>query len=287
MFEMIYCFVEMISLGVKMTESRDQKLLALLRRNARTSVTELAKALHVSRSTIQNRIARLEASGVIRGYSVILGGDYLEGQVEAHVSIKVRQKLTARTNTELERISQVAQLFAVSGEYDLIAIVQARTLEELSKVLDDIGNLEGVERVFPFVATCGTELDAIQPGSQDMLAAYCFETIRLILVNTARRHAEQHLKDTYLLGQLSRMAPGSLDDWPLPQQAPLFDLLGDVTQRIGVTLSDRFLMVPVKSVSGIFFPTEVRFESCQLCQRVNCSGRRAPYDAELAARYGI
>ncbi len=146
MFEMIYCFVEMISLGVKMTESRDQKLLALLRRNARTSVTELAKALHVSRSTIQNRIARLEASGVIRGYSVILGGDYLEGQVEAHVSIKVRQKLTARTNTELERISQVAQLFAVSGEYDLIAIVQARTLEALSKVLDDIGNLEGVER---------------------------------------------------------------------------------------------------------------------------------------------
>ncbi len=149
MFEMIYCFVEMISLGgIKMTESRDQKLLALLRRNARTSVTELAKALHVSRSTIQNRIARLETSGVIRGYSVILGGgDYLEGQVEAHVSIKVRQKLTARTNTELERISQVAQLFAVSGgEYDLIAIVQARTLEELSKVLDDIGNLEGVER---------------------------------------------------------------------------------------------------------------------------------------------
>lgn len=40
----------------------------------------------------------------------------------------------------------MAQLFAVSGEYDLIAIVQARTLEELSKVLDDIGNLEGVER---------------------------------------------------------------------------------------------------------------------------------------------
>lgn len=82
MFEMIYCFVEMISLGgIKMTESRDQKLLALLRRNARTSVTELAKALHVSRSTIQNRIARLETSGVIRGYSVILGGgDYLEGR---------------------------------------------------------------------------------------------------------------------------------------------------------------------------------------------------------------
>jgi len=118
----------------------------LLRQNARVSVTELAKDLHLSRSTVQNRIARLEASGVIKGYSVLLGGVYSANQVEAHVSIKVRQKLTARTNSSLEKISQVSQLYAVSGEYDLIAIVEAQSLEELSAVLDDIGNLEGVER---------------------------------------------------------------------------------------------------------------------------------------------
>ncbi len=129
-----------------MINSQDQKLLRLLRQNARASITELARAMHVSRSTVQNRIARLEASGVIRGYSVQLGGEYLADQVEAHVSIKVFQKLTGRTNSALEGISQVTQLFSVSGEYDLIAIVQAQSLEELSAVLDDIGNLEGVER---------------------------------------------------------------------------------------------------------------------------------------------
>lgn len=118
----------------------------LLRSNARATVTELARALHVSRSTVQNRLARLEKAGVIRGYSVILGDEYLDSQVAAHVSIKVVQKLTARTNTALAGIPQVTQLFSVSGEYDLIAIVQARSLEELSRVLDDIGNLEGVER---------------------------------------------------------------------------------------------------------------------------------------------
>ncbi|EMP56163.1 AsnC family transcriptional regulator [Marinobacter santoriniensis NKSG1] len=129
-----------------MINAQDEKLLSLLRQNARASVTDLAKALHVSRSTVQNRLARLERTGVIRGYSVELGGDYLASQVEAHVSIKVVQKLTARTNTALEGIRQVSQLFSVSGEYDLIAIVQASSLEALSKVLDDIGNLEGVER---------------------------------------------------------------------------------------------------------------------------------------------
>lgn len=125
---------------------QDQKLLMLLRQNARASITDLAKALHLSRSTVQNRIARLEANGVIVGYSVQFGGAYLAGQIEAHVLIKVAQKLTARTNSALEGISQVSQLFSVSGEYDLIAIVQAQSLEELSAVLDDIGNLEGVER---------------------------------------------------------------------------------------------------------------------------------------------
>ena len=136
----------MTNLDIKMINSQDQKLLMLLRTNARASVTELAKALHVSRSTVQNRLARLEKAGVIRGYSVILGGEHQDNQVEAHVSIKVVQKLTARTNAALEDIPQVTQLFSVSGEYDLIAIVQAQSLEELSRVLDDIGNLEGVER---------------------------------------------------------------------------------------------------------------------------------------------
>lgn len=131
---------------VSMISPQDQQLLLRLRQNARSSISDLARALDLSRSTVQNRIARLEASGVIRGYSVELGGEFSASQVEAHVSIKVYQKLTARTNTALEQISQVSQLYSVSGEYDLIAIVQAQSLEELSAVLDRIGNLEGVER---------------------------------------------------------------------------------------------------------------------------------------------
>ncbi len=83
------------------------------------------------------------------------------------------------------------------------------------------------------------------------------------------------------------MNPGSLPDWPLPQQLPLFQLLGDVEGLIGVHLKESFLMVPTKTVSGIFFPTETRFESCQLCPREDCPGRRAPYDAALfQSRYG-
>jgi hypothetical protein len=60
--------------------------------------------------------------------------------------------------------------------------------------------------------------------------------------------------------------------------------LGDVAGAIGVWLSDSLLMVPAKSVSGVRFPTEESFESCQLCSRENCPGRRASYDDTLYDR---
>lgn len=124
----------------------DEKLLAVLQHNARASISDLARQLSVSRSTVQTRLQKLELSGVIKGYTVEYGDEYLATLVAAHVSIKVRQKLTARTNLELKQIPQVAALYAISGEYDLIAIVQAQNTEQLSHILDDIGNLEGVER---------------------------------------------------------------------------------------------------------------------------------------------
>ena len=77
------------------------------------------------------------------------------------------------------------------------------------------------------------------------------------------------------------MAPGSLADWPITQQQQLFSLFGDVEAKIGVRLTDSFLMLPMKSVSGVYFPTETSFESCRLCPRKVCPGRRAPYDPKL------
>jgi hypothetical protein len=184
------------------------------------------------------------------------------------------------------RVARPKGLFRVS-------YVDART-EETVTIQDQVftshvlrQNLEGIERVFPFVATCGTEIEALLSDRSDIMASYCLDTIMLLAVQTARRHVEKFIKTTFSVGQLSRMAPGSLPDWPLPEQRPLFDLLGDVEGMIGVRLSERYLMTPIKSISGIYFPTEVRFESCQLCSRQNCSGRRAPYDAGLSAKYGV
>ncbi|TXH98551.1 MAG: Lrp/AsnC family transcriptional regulator [Rheinheimera sp.] len=129
-----------------MLSKEDERLLALLRTNARASVSDLARLLDLSRSTVQTRIARLEQTGVIRGYVLDYGDSYTKSLVSAHVSIKVKQKLTVKTNNELKQIPQIAELYAISGEYDLIAVVQAQSTEQLSHLLDQIGDLDGVER---------------------------------------------------------------------------------------------------------------------------------------------
>jgi hypothetical protein len=64
----------------------------------------------------------------------------------------------------------------------------------------------------------------------------------------------------------------------------LFGLLGDVEAAVGVRLTESFLMLPNKTVSGLVFPTTTSFASCQLCPRAVCPNRRAPYDAELFAQ---
>lgn len=148
-------------------------------------------------------------------------------------------------------------------------------------------NLDGAGRVFPFVATCGREAHEHAATCDDLIVKFALDTLMEQALGAASRHAVATIKETYSLGGTSIMNPGSLPDWPMEQQRQLFALLGDVRGRIGVELTDSYLMVPIKSVSGLLFPTEIRFESCQLCPREGCPGRRAEHDPELwERRYG-
>jgi hypothetical protein len=145
-------------------------------------------------------------------------------------------------------------------------------------------NLEKAHRVFVHLATCGTELQDWAGSLDDPLKRYWSDAIQQMALRTAARALSADIEERYRPGRTSTMAPGSLGEWPLSEQRPLFALLGDTVQAIGVRLSESLLMVPTKSVSGIRFPTEERFESCQLCPRIDCPGRRAPYDEGLYDR---
>ena len=144
-------------------------------------------------------------------------------------------------------------------------------------------NLAKIERVFPYVATCGEELDQIELAPGDILKQFWLDTIKATVLGFSTKYLSEYLQHRYALGKTSKMNPGAGDVtvWPIEQQRDLFSLFGDVKALIGVELTDSFLMVPNKSVSGIRFPTEIDFRSCQLCHRDDCPGRSAPFDEQL------
>ncbi len=145
-------------------------------------------------------------------------------------------------------------------------------------------NLERVYRVFAFVATAGMELEDWAHSLTDLLQQFWAEKIQELALQAAHQAMLARIEAEFAPGPLSTMNPGSLSDWPLREQRPLFALLGDPTAAIGVHLTESLLMIPAKSVSGIKFSTPTRYENCQLCSRPECPGRRAPYDPTCYAR---
>jgi hypothetical protein len=148
-------------------------------------------------------------------------------------------------------------------------------------------NLEKVGRVFPYVITIGTRLEQKADASKDLLEKYYLDKIGNIALSKARKHLEDYLRSKFAFDGLSYMSPGSLADWPIEEQQPLFSILKGAEVSIGVRLTESLLMIPRKSVSGIYFPTEVTFYSCQLCSRQHCEGRKARFNENLAKEYGI
>jgi hypothetical protein len=139
-------------------------------------------------------------------------------------------------------------------------------------------NLEATNKIFPFIITVGPELERAASSQADLLRQYYLEEMANFALEKAASWLSARLEERYGLGPLSSMSPGSLEDWPITEQPKLFSIFGDTERLVGVRLTDSMLMLPRKSISGILFPSEEGFQSCQLCDRAHCPGRRAPYN---------
>jgi hypothetical protein len=203
---------------------------------------------------------------------------------------KLRIKEGSSSVETLERIASDAQAIARPKAIYKVAFIESKGDDYL--VADGITltsrvlrvNIEQAHRVFPFVATCGAELDEWSSSIDDILQSYWADTIKEMALRSAIQALNKDLEGRFRPGRISRMSPGSLSDWPLREQRNLFALLGNPQDAVGVELTESLMMVPIKSVSGIWFPTEVDFASCQLCPREICPARKAPYDKTLYDR---
>jgi DNA-binding Lrp family transcriptional regulator len=124
----------------------DQRLIALLRHDARATVASLAEALGVARGTVQNRIARLEADGTIVGYTVRLRPDVEEQRIRALMTIAVEGNRNEAVLATLRGDPAVSTLHTTNGRWDIVAELRTDSLATFDQVLRRIGQIDGVAR---------------------------------------------------------------------------------------------------------------------------------------------
>lgn len=210
--------------------------------------------------------------------AAVLEGDILTEQDRASLLKLANEELEEELlelMDEADRIARPTALFGVcaigpDAAVNGIRIPSALVTEKLT----------GKSRCFPYIATCGPELEKWSEQYEgDILSEFWADEIKkkflFHITQSVLRHIREHYRTS---GHLAALNPGSLEQWPVSGQQELFRILGGrdfVQKTIGVTYTHSFLMLPSKTVSGIAFESEVFYENCQLCPLVKCPNRRA------------
>lgn len=129
-----------------MLDKLDEGILGLLRINARMPVSAIAQELKTSRSTVQDRLRKLEERGTIKGYSVNLSDAVNSNKIKAYTSISNEPQKSSIIVAELKAIRQVNSIYSVSGKYDLMVETETENPTEMDAVLDKLAEIPGVLR---------------------------------------------------------------------------------------------------------------------------------------------
>lgn len=125
----------------------DRRLLTLLQANARESTTTLGRKLGIARTTVQERIARLQRNGTISGYSVVLRRDPFGHYAEVVALLTIAHRRQRSVTDALRGLPEIKLCQSVSGDCELICRIRVAQLEDVQPVLDEIAEVPGVDRV--------------------------------------------------------------------------------------------------------------------------------------------
>ncbi len=122
----------------------DNQIIALLKRNARILVTQIARELGVSRVTIDAHIKKMETSGVISGYTVKLGTEEFRHKVSGWILISVQANKEEHAIEQMIGMPEITRLHTTNGKWDLAAEIQVATLEHFDAVISKLRQIDGI-----------------------------------------------------------------------------------------------------------------------------------------------
>lgn len=122
----------------------DRRLIGLLRENARTPTATLAKALRVSRGTVQNRLDRLLAGGTLLGFTIRTGGADDADRVRAMTTVEIEGGRSKAVLAALRANPAVRAVHSTNGHWDMVVELDTPDLAAFSAALDAIRAVEGI-----------------------------------------------------------------------------------------------------------------------------------------------
>jgi len=127
-------------------DQTDRELIAILRRDARASISAMADRLGISRATVRSRIQQLQDGGVVLGYTVVLRTESEPLPTRGVMLIEIEGSSTDRIIGELEAMPEVQVIHTTNGRWDLIIELGTGSLPKLDLVLRRIRLVAGINR---------------------------------------------------------------------------------------------------------------------------------------------
>jgi len=133
-------------------DEKDRIIIDTLRKNARITLSELAKLVGISDVAVKKRIKKLEASGVIRGYRALIDPFKL-GYVIAILGIDAEPNLLLDVAKTLSEREYTKYLAITTGDHMMMAVVWAKSREELKNIIEEVSRMKGVKKASPSIVS--------------------------------------------------------------------------------------------------------------------------------------
>jgi len=134
-------------------DALDARLISLLAEEPRIGVLECSRRLRVARGTVQARLDKLVARGVIQGFGPEVSPQALGFGVMAFVTLEIRQRFGHDpVASHLAEIPEVLEAHTITGSGDLLCRIVARSNADLQRVIDGIVSYEGIVRASTIIA---------------------------------------------------------------------------------------------------------------------------------------
>ncbi|KYK38384.1 MAG: Lrp/AsnC family transcriptional regulator [Theionarchaea archaeon] len=148
-----------------MIDKKDRELINVLKENSRLKTSDIAKKVHMPRTTVYHRIKRLEEEEIIKKFTIVPDYSQLGRPITAFILVSFLPTMNVKQRQVAEEISTlegVYEVHLISGEWDMLLKVRASSMEKIGElVIDRLREIKGVGKT----VTCGCFSTVKEEGS--------------------------------------------------------------------------------------------------------------------------